>query len=111
MRSIRLHPPSGFTLIEMLVSVVVLLIIMGIIFQITSETGSLWKGTTAKIQAFQAARAGFESMSRRISQATLNTYYDYFDSSYNRVLPLLIQELLIPMVVSRSSTSFPARPC
>ena len=81
MRTLRSETNSGFTLIEMLVAMVVLLMIMAIIFEITNETGRLWKNTSGNIQSFQAGRAGFESMTRRLSQATLNTYYDYFNAS------------------------------
>jgi uncharacterized protein (TIGR02599 family) len=80
----RLSSPSGgFTLIEMLVSTVILLFIMGIVFSMTEQTSSIWKGTSNKIESFRNARAAFEAMTRTISQATLNTYYDYQDSSGN----------------------------
>jgi uncharacterized protein (TIGR02599 family) len=68
-------------LIEMLVSVVVLLFIMAVVLSITSQTGKIWQSTTAKIGAFEEARIAFESMTRTISQATLNTYYDYDNSA------------------------------
>jgi uncharacterized protein (TIGR02599 family) len=68
---------AGFTLVEMLVAITVLVVIMGIIFSITSETANLWKNSTGKIEGFRNARAAFEAMTRTIGQATLNTYYDY----------------------------------
>lgn len=67
----------GFTLVELLVSLLVLSIIMLVTFGIINQTNGLWNRTRANINAFQAARAGFENMTRRISQATLNTYWDY----------------------------------
>ncbi len=74
-------PCGGFTLIEMLVSTVILVIIMGIVFSMTEQTSNIWKGTSNKIESFRGARSAFEAMTRTISQATLNTYYDYQDST------------------------------
>ncbi|CAN5687440.1 hypothetical protein BH09VER1_BH09VER1_03690 [soil metagenome] len=73
----------GFTLIEMLVSMVILILLMGVIFSVINVTGKAWKSSSGKIEAFQASRAAFESMTRKIGQATLNTYYDYFDTNGN----------------------------
>jgi len=47
----------------------------------TSQTASTWRYATSKIEQFSGARDAFESLTRHIGQATLNTYYDYFDSS------------------------------
>lgn len=71
----------GFTLVELLVAMVLLVFLMGVIFSIVNEVGRAWKTSSNKIEAFQDSRAAFESMTRKISQATLNTYYDYFDST------------------------------
>ena len=67
----------GFTLVELLVSIAVLLLIMALLLSVTSQMGTLWRTTTAKIEQFRDAREGFEAMTRRLSQATLNTYWDY----------------------------------
>jgi uncharacterized protein (TIGR02599 family) len=71
----------GFTLVELLVAMVLLVFLMAVIFSIVNEVGRAWKTSTSKIEAFQDARAAFEAMTRRIGQATLNTYYDYFDAT------------------------------
>jgi uncharacterized protein (TIGR02599 family) len=62
-----------------MVALVILSFMMAVVFIIISGTGKIWRNSMAKIEAFQAARAGFEAMTRRLSQATLNNYYDYFD--------------------------------
>lgn len=72
--------PRAFSIIELLVAAAILAVILGIIFSITQMISQSWGKSTAKIEAFQGARTAFDSMSRQISQATLNTYYDYFDS-------------------------------
>jgi uncharacterized protein (TIGR02599 family) len=73
----------GFTLIEMMVSMVILILLMGVIFSVINVAGKAWKSSSGKIEAFQGSRAAFESMTRKIGKATLNTYYDYFDSNGN----------------------------
>jgi uncharacterized protein (TIGR02599 family) len=64
---------------------VILLLIAAVVFSLTSATGKLWKSSTEKMDAFQKSRSAFELMTRQISQATLNTYWDYFDASGNIV--------------------------
>lgn len=81
MRSVRLF---AFTILEMLVSVSVLLIILLVIFSITQQTGNAWRSTNSKIEAFQRARAAFEAITQNLGQATLNTYYDYYDAAGDR---------------------------
>ena len=70
--------PRAFTLVELLISMALLVIILGIVIRMTELTSRIWQSSTARIQMFQEARAGFESMTRKLSQATLNTYYDYY---------------------------------
>lgn len=80
----RRHPETlslcGFTLLELLVSMVILTMLMGVCFVIVSSTNDIYAGTSGKAAAFREARSAFEALSRRISQATLNTYFDYVDS-------------------------------
>ncbi len=68
---------DAFTLVEMMASIVVLLLIMAIVLSVTTQTGALFRTTTAKIEEFRSARDAFEAMTRRLGQATLNTYWDY----------------------------------
>jgi uncharacterized protein (TIGR02599 family) len=72
---------GGFTLVELLVSMTLLVMITGVVMQMTNQTSTIWRSSNAKIQAFQEGRAGFESMTRKLAQATLNTYYDYYNAA------------------------------
>ncbi len=73
---------SAFTLIELLVSTAVLTLILLIMVAITSQASATWRYTTAKTEQFRESRAAFETLTSKISQATLNTYWDYgYDSS------------------------------
>lgn len=75
----------AFTLVEMLVSMTVLSIIVILLVTMTDQTTKVWRNASGKIEAFRNARGAFESVTQTVSQATLNTYYDYFDASGNRV--------------------------
>jgi len=74
---------GGFTLVELLVATGILVLILVMTVQITNYATNLMQHTQAKVDSFQEARAGFESMTRKISQAMLNTYWDYADVNGN----------------------------
>jgi prepilin-type N-terminal cleavage/methylation domain-containing protein len=75
------QPHSAFTLVELMVSTALIALLMLLLLGTVDQTQNVWKRTTAKIAQFQASRAAFEAMNRRISQATLNTYYRATDTS------------------------------
>lgn len=96
-RSIGLHlesiagdfqrPPRSrraFTLVELLVSTTILALIIALVTRAVSETAAIVSRTSGKVEQFQNARAGFERIVARLSQATLNTFYDYDDPSAPR---------------------------
>ncbi len=60
---------------------VILILILLLVLSITDQTSKIWKHSTAEIQSFQNARAAYSTMTQRLSQATLNTYLDYYDNS------------------------------
>ena len=74
---------AGFSLVEMLVAMAVLTIILLITAQMTGDVAKIWSTTSAKVDSFQSARAAFELMTDELRQATVNTYYDYFDANGN----------------------------
>jgi len=76
-------PPkkAAFTLVELMVSTAIIGLIMVVLVAMTNQTSRTWRSTTEKIEKFQEARDGFEAMTRRLSQATLNTYWDYLDQN------------------------------
>lgn len=61
---------------EMLVSIAILTIILAVLAQVTSALEVSVTQTTSAVHEFEAARDAFEVMTRRISQATLNSYND-----------------------------------
>ena len=68
---------TGFTILELLVSMAVLSLLMLVLVSLTEQTRKTWKQTSQRIDAFGPARVAFESVTRNLSQATLNTYWDY----------------------------------
>jgi uncharacterized protein (TIGR02599 family) len=54
---------------------------MTLISSILSQVMKAWQNTTGKIEGFRDARSAFETVTRTISQATLNTYYDYVNAN------------------------------
>ena len=74
------RPLAGFSLVELMVASAILAVMMGLISVAIRQMAGGIKTSTAKVDAFQSARTGFESVSRTLGVASLNTYWDYFDS-------------------------------
>ncbi len=68
---------SGFTLVELLVSTVVLSILLVVIASALDSIQRTWRRSKEKVDQFREARVAFEAITRQLSQATLNTYWDY----------------------------------
>ena len=67
---------AGFTLTEVLVSSALIVAIMALMLTTVDQTRRTIDSTTARVTQFQSARIAFEAMTRNLSQATLNTYWD-----------------------------------
>ena len=68
---------AAFTLVELLVATSVLIGILLVMVSLTGQTGSLWRRTSGKIEQFRDAREAFQTVTSRLGEATLNTYWDY----------------------------------
>jgi len=68
---------AGFTLIEVLVACAVLALLLVLMLSMTDQVQKTYRQTQGKAEQFREARVAFESITRRLSQATLNTYWDY----------------------------------
>jgi uncharacterized protein (TIGR02599 family) len=82
--SFRHRSKSGFTLVEIMVAAAVTVVLVGILLQITTLAGTTVSLSTQKLSAFASARSAFDVVTRNLSQATLNTYLDYYNSSGQR---------------------------
>ncbi len=65
----------------MLVSITVLLIILSVVFSITQQVTGVYHNSVGKFENLEDARNAFTSMTQTISEATLNTYYDYYGTA------------------------------
>ena len=67
----------GFSLIELMVAVAVFMLMFAMIAVLMDSTQRTWAIASSRVSQFKEARVAFESMSRRIRMASLNTYWDY----------------------------------
>lgn len=72
-RSARTH--QGFTLVELMVSVAILVILMLVVSNFIGLVQRTWVRTNTNVSQFREARIAFDIMTRTISQATLNAYW------------------------------------
>lgn len=93
----------AFTLVELLVAMGVFSILLMLVIRVVGETGATVQRTTAKASQFQEARNAFESMARNLSQATLNTYYDYFNSEGKTRKEVGTSDIFVPASYGRQS--------
>lgn len=77
----------GFTLVELLVGMAVLVLLLALLMSVVNITNSTVKHSSSQIDAMQQGRAAFDILNRTISQATLNTYWDYYNASDQRRTP------------------------
>lgn len=68
---------GAFTIVEILVAITIIAAVAAILLSLVSQTGSIWRYTTSRAEQFRESRDAFETLALRISQATLNTYWDY----------------------------------
>lgn len=74
-------PSGAFTLVEVLVSLVVLTILLLVSAEVIGQVQNTWTQSNARVTQFREARTAFDIITRNLSQATLNTYVDY-DNNY-----------------------------
>ena len=68
---------AGFSILEVLVASAVLALLLLAMLSMTDQVQKIYRSTLGKAEQFREARVAFESITRRLSQATLNTYWDY----------------------------------
>ena len=84
MRGVRhFQRSNGFTLVELLVSMTVIAIMLVVLSQMTNALRTTISRTTSQLEEFRDARNAFETMTRRIGQATLNAYDDLDPTTFS----------------------------
>ena len=64
-------------MVEMLVGLAVSTMLIVVVLSLLNHANSTIRTADSKLSAFQSAQAGFDLMTQKLSDATLNTYYDY----------------------------------
>ncbi|MEM8953559.1 MAG: Verru_Chthon cassette protein C [Verrucomicrobiota bacterium] len=78
----RLLKNNAFTIIELLVSFAVLSVLLVMMLQLLGTTQKTWENTTNNASRYKEARLAFETVSRKLKEATLNQFWDYqYDSN------------------------------
>lgn len=104
---------GAFTLVEVLVAAGIIVVIMVVLLQMTDQTQRLVKATSSKVEQFQDARVAFESLTRRLAQATLNSFWDYTYSpngtpnGYARKAELRFHSGQMSALVGNNATQWP----
>ena len=68
-RQLRRHDETGFTLVETLVTIGVLVVVLGIVFSYIGRLQRVYKSEETKVDATQEARTVLDSMERELHQA------------------------------------------
>lgn len=71
-----LRARAGFSILEVLAASAVLALLLVAMISMTDQVQKTYRSTVGKAEQFREARVAFESITRRLSQATLNTYWD-----------------------------------
>ena len=64
-------PRGGFTLVELLAAMTVLILMLLVMVSLTGQTNTVWRRSRARIDSFQGARNAFQRITTTVRQATL----------------------------------------
>ena len=78
---------AAFTLVEVMVSMVVLAIMLMLIAQIIGVTQRSWRAASSRLSQFREARIAFDTITRNLRQATLNSYRDFYYTATKSNVP------------------------
>ncbi len=70
---------KGFSLIELMVAMGILSVLMLMLTVLLDQVQESWTRSESRISQFREARVAFDLMTKNISQASLNTYWDLED--------------------------------
>lgn len=67
---------DAFTLVELLVSMAILAVLLLLLSQLLDQVQKTWNYSEGRVSQFREARVAFDIITKNLSQATLNTYWD-----------------------------------
>lgn len=68
---------SAFTLVELLVAMSILSVLLLLLSQLLDQVQKTWNYSEGRVSQFREARVAFDIITKNLSQASLNTYWDY----------------------------------
>lgn len=75
----------AFTLVELLVAMAILAVLLLLLSQLLDQVQKTWNYSEGRVSQFREARVAFDVITKGLSQATLNTYWDYDYNQENMV--------------------------
>ncbi|CAN5462252.1 hypothetical protein BH09VER1_BH09VER1_25590 [soil metagenome] len=82
------QPARGFTLLELLVCCVILIMVLGLVVNMMGSASNIWIRHRNQAKAFESANSAFAVLTKTVSQALLNTYWEVRGSKYARASEL-----------------------
>lgn len=82
-RTLKTHSHRAFSLIELLTAMSILSVLMLLLTSLLTQVQNSWVNSQDRVSQFREARVAFDMISRNLSQATTNTYWDYKMDSEN----------------------------
>lgn len=67
---------KAFTLVELLVAMAILAVLLLLLSQLLDQVQRTWNYSEGRVSQFREARVAFDIITKNLSQATLNTYWD-----------------------------------
>jgi len=68
---------AAFTLVELLVTITILTLLMTLVSEVISRTQNVVSNARSRTEAFQEARAAFESLTANLAQSTMDAVWAY----------------------------------
>lgn len=80
-RSLRRGGARAFSLIELMTAMLILSVLMLMLTILLDQVQRSWRFSESRISQFREARVAFDVMTKNLSQASLNTYWEVRDSN------------------------------
>jgi uncharacterized protein (TIGR02599 family) len=74
-RSLQQPSPTGFTLVELLLSMTILSVLMLVVVNVIGVVQQQWIRSNSRVTAFRETRMAMDILAKNLSQATLNPYW------------------------------------
>jgi uncharacterized protein (TIGR02599 family) len=76
---------GGFSLIELLTAMTILSVLMLMMTSLLDQVQRSWRSGESRVSQFREARVAFDLITKNMSQATMNTYWDYNYDKNNQI--------------------------